>query len=263
MNHPSPIAALVAALATLATLAALAALAAPALAGDELSMQDLQALAAQRGWTELLDRADRVKPSARTADWTRLVTSAATHVVEDIDRGDSDLRAAEALVAAIPPAEARYGFLRADKAYLAGKAKAVARVARACSHGGRGCGALIDALADGVDRFPRGVARQIAVLVTDDTAPAQAVRYWALAAEDDADACKDGRLERAVLGALRGAGGAQLADAQRAATTCYAALEIALVGALDAARPSDPFIPHACPVLKAHGTKTVVKKKCP
>ena len=46
-------------------------LAAPrARADSELSMQDLQALDKQKQWTELLDAADRVKPSARTADWT-------------------------------------------------------------------------------------------------------------------------------------------------------------------------------------------------
>jgi hypothetical protein len=238
-------------------------LAAPAAAGDELSMQDIQALARQQSWTELLDSADRVKPSARSADWTRLVASAATHVVEQIDRdSDSGLRAAEKLVAAIPAAEKKYGFLLADKAYLAGKAKALSRVVAACSHERHGCGAFVDALADGVDKFPAGVARQIALLLTDDSAPSQTIRYWALAADDDKDACKDGRLELAVLGALRGFSG-RLADAQRAATTCYAALEITLINALDAAKPKDPFITNACPVLKAHGSKTVVKKKCP
>ena len=38
-------------------------------ADSDLSMQDLQALDKQKQWTELLDAADRVKPSARTADW--------------------------------------------------------------------------------------------------------------------------------------------------------------------------------------------------
>jgi hypothetical protein len=237
-------------------------LARPALAGDELSMQDIQALARQQSWTELLDSADRVKPSARTADWNKLVTTAATHVVDDIDRGDSGLGAAEKLVSAIPTAEKKYGFLKADKAYLAGKAKALGRVVAACGHERYGCGSLIDVLADGVDKFPSGVARQIALLMSDDTMPSQTVRYWALAAEDDKDACQDGRLELAVLGALRGSGG-RLADAQRAAATCYAALEVSLVKALDAARPKDPFIANACPVLKARGTKTIVKKKCP
>jgi hypothetical protein len=251
----------------LPTIAALVAAMTPAIAahaGDELSMKDLQALARLQSWTELLDSADRVKPSARAADWTRLVTAAATHVVEQIDRdGDSGLRAAEKLVAAIPAAEARFGFLRADKPYLAGKAKALGHVVAACGHAGYGCGRFIDALADGVDRFPTGVARQIALMMTDDASPSQAIRYWALAADDDPEACQDGRLERAVLDVLHGSGGARVADAQRAATACYPALEIALVSALDAARPKDPFIANTCPVLRTHGTKTIVKKKCP
>lgn len=247
----------------LALTAALTALSTRSFAGDELSMPDLQALARQNSWTELLDGATRVKPAARTADWTRLVTSAATHVLDDIDRGgNSDLRAAGKLVEAIPAAESRYGFLRTDKTYLAGKARALARVVAACSHDRYGCGGFIDALADGVERFPAGVARQIALLLADETMPSQTVHYWALAADDDKDACGDGRLELAVLGALRG-GGARVADAQRAAATCYAALEVSLVTALDKARPKDPFIANACPVLKAHGTKTIVKKKCP
>jgi hypothetical protein len=216
MKRPLP---LIAALAAAVTPALGLALATPAFAGDELSMQDLQALAKQQSWTELLDTADRVKPSARAADWTKLVTAAATHVVEQIDHdSDSGLRAAAKLVAAIPAAETKFGFLKADKPYLAGKAKALARVVAACSHDGYGCGGFVDALADGVDRFPTGVARQIALLMTD-TAPSQTIRYWALAAEDDKDACQDGRLERAVLNVLRGAGGVRLADAQRAATT--------------------------------------------
>jgi len=98
--------------------------------------------------------------------------------------------------------------------------------------------------------------------MSGDTSATAAIHYWALAVDDDREACKDGRLERAVLGTLRGSVG-RLADAQRAATTCYASLEIALVEALDKAKPTDPFIANACPVLKAHGTKTVVKKKCP
>ena len=242
----------------------LAALTAQASAAPELSMADLQALDKSQSWTEILDSAERVKPSARTPDWTRLVTSAATHVVDQIDHdSDTGLRAAEKLIAVIPAAETKFGFLKADKRYVAGKAKVLGRVVSICARDGYGCGHFIDALADGIDKFPTGVARQIATLLSNDSTETAAIHYWALAVDDDRDACQDGRLERAVLGTLHGSGGARVADAQRAATTCYAALEIALVGALDTAKPSDPFVANACPVLKAHGTKTVVKKKCP
>jgi hypothetical protein len=242
----------------------LAALTAQAFAAPELSMADLQALDKSQSWTEILGSADRVKPSTRTPDWNRIVTSAATHVVGQIDHdSDTGLRAAEKLIELIPTAETKYGFLKTDKPYLAGKAKVLARVVTICARDGYGCGRFIDALADGIDRFPTGVARQIATLMSNDTSDEAAIHYWALAVDDDRDACQDGRLERAVLGTMHGAGGARLVEAQRAATTCYAVLEIALVGALDTAKPSDPFIANACPVLKAHGTKTIVKKKCP
>jgi hypothetical protein len=242
----------------------LAALTAQASAAPELSMADLQALDKSQSWTEILDSAERVKPSARTPEWTRLVTSAATHVVDQIDHdSDTGLRAAEKLISIVPAAETKFGFLKTDRRYVAGKAKVLGRVVAVCARDGYGCGNFIDALADGIDRFPSGVARQIATLMSNDTSAAASIHYWALAVDDDRDACNDGRLERAVLDTLHGAGGSRLVDGQHAATTCYAALEIALVGALDAAKPSDPFVANACPVLKAHGTKTVVKKKCP
>jgi len=234
----------------------------------ELAMQDIQALDKQQAWIELLDAAVRVKPSARTADWTRLVTSAATHVVEQIDReSDSGLRAAAKLIEVVPAAEHNYAFLRTDKGYLAGKAKAVQRVVVMCEAPDvGGCGTLVEALADGIDRFPKGVARSLAFMLSEEKSPPQAIHYWALAADDDQDVCQHGQLERAVMGVLRGSSSSarQLADAQRAAGTCYAALEIGLVRELDAAKDKAPYIANACPVLKTHGTMTVIKKKrCP
>jgi hypothetical protein len=245
------------------TVLVLAALTAQASAAPELSMADIQALDKSQSWTEILDSADRVKPSARTGDWQKIVTSAASHVVDQIDHDSgSGLRTAEKLIAIIPSAETKYGFLRTDRPYLTRKGNAIARVVAICVHDGYGCGKFIDSLADGIDRFPHGVAHQIAALMSEDTSAGAAVHYWALAAEDDKEACQYGPLEKAVLAGLHGSSG-RTADAQRAATACYAALEISLVGALDAAKPGDPFIANACPVLKAHGTKTVIKKKCP
>ena len=102
-------------------------------ADDELTMQDLVALDKAKQWTELLDRAERVKPAARTADWTKLVTAAATHVVEQIDRASSSgLREAAAMVEVVPAAERRYTFLLSDAHYLDGKAKLLDGVTGAC-----------------------------------------------------------------------------------------------------------------------------------
>ena len=239
-----------------ALVATLVAHAGTARADSELSMQDLVALDRQKQWTELLDSADRVKPGARTADWARLVTAAATRVVEQIARASATgLRQASSLVAVVPAAEHRYAFLVTDPGYVDAKARSLAGV--------------VAALADGVARFPPGIAKAIALLVADDIGPAERVHFWALAADDDKDTCRHPRLGRAVVHALRSAqASAQIADAQRAATTCFAQLEQTLVEELvatkDTAKEQPLYLRNACPVLKAHGPQTIAKKKkCP
>ena len=250
---------------------ALVALTPAARADSELSMQDLVALDRQKQWTELLDSADRVKPGARTVDWARLVTTAATRVVEQIARASTTgLRQAGSLLAVVPAAEHKYAFLVGDAAYLDAKARSLAGVVAAC---GRepiaGCGAVVASLADGVARFPPGTAKAIALLVGDDLTPAESVHFWALAADDDKEVCRPPLLGRGVLHALRSTQApAQVADAQRAATTCFAQLEQSLVEELvttkDTARERPLYLRNACPVLKTHGPQTIAKKKkCP
>lgn len=237
-------------------------------ADSDLSMPDLQALDRQKQWTELLDVADRVKPAARTADWTRLVTAAATQVAAQIERAStSGLQQARSLAGVVPAAERKYAFLVTDAGYLDAKGKALQGVVTACDREAiSGCGVLVVSLAAGVTRFPPGTARAIALLVADDVTPAESVHFWALAIDDDKDTCKHAQLPRAVVGALRSASAPrQVADAQRAAATCYAALEEALsqelVATKDGAKERPPYLRNACPVLKAHGTMTIAKKK--
>ena len=244
----------------------LALLTSAALAADDLTLADLQALEKQQAWTELLDKADRVKPAARTGDWTRLVRAAAAHVIEQIANDSADWRTAARLIEIVPAAEHRYSFLVGDKAYIDGKAKALARVASLCAREDiGGCGTYIEYLADGVTRFPKGTAREIALLLSEEQLPSLTVRFWALAADDDREVCQNGRLSRAVVNVLRGAGGDRaVPDAQRAAATCYADLEQVLVRELIAAKDASAYVKNACPVLKTHGAQTVLKKKkCP
>jgi hypothetical protein len=247
---------------------AIPALVATAHADSELSMQDLKALDAQKQWTELLDVADRVKPAARTADWTRLVAAAATRVAAQIERAStSGLQQARSLAGVVPAAEQKYAFLVTDAGYLDAKGKALQGVVTACDREAiSGCGVLVVSLAAGITRFPSGTAKTIALLVADDLTPAESIHFWALAIDDDKDTCKHAQLPRAVVGALRNASAPrQVADAQRAATTCYTALEQALVDELvatkDGAKDRPLYLKNACPVLKAHGTMTIAKKK--
>src|ERR1700733_10338511 len=126
-----------------AAIAAISLVATLARADAELSMPDVQALAKEQHWTELLDRAELVKPAARTADWARLVTDAATHVVQQIEAAStSGLSEASAIVDVVPRAERTYPFLIADAAYLGAKAKALQSLVPACMHASEyGCGA--------------------------------------------------------------------------------------------------------------------------
>jgi hypothetical protein len=270
VTTPAPVAR-VAVRMLLVSCALLALVATTVRADTELSMQDLQSLDRQKQWTELLTAAERVKPSARTADWTKLVTLAATRVVEQIERAStSGLRQAGHLLDVVPAAERRYSFLVGDAGYLDAKAKALHGMVTACSREAlAGCGTIAASLADGVARFPSGTAKSLALLVAGDRSPAESVHFWALAVDDDRDTCKHGQLARAVVGALRDASAArQVADAQRAATACYAALEQALVDQLvatkDDAKDRPLYLKNACPVLKANGHMTIAKKKkCP
>jgi hypothetical protein len=228
---------------------------------DELAMQDLKALDTQKAWSELLDRADQVKPSARDASWKPLVVAAATHVVQAISADSTtSLATARGMIDRVPPAERKFPFVRDDAGYRAAKAKAIEGVLAMCKDDHSGCGVLVEALAVGVDRFAKGSAREIAIMVGDDLGAAESIHFWTLAVGDDAAACKDIGLERSVIATLT-AGGDRVADAQKTANTCIAKLESALTQALVDAEDHSTYAKNACPVLKPRGAMTVLKKK--
>ncbi len=150
-------------------IASIISLAATAARADtELPMPDLVALDKQKQWSELLDGADRVKPAARTVDWARLVTAAATHIAEQIERaGSSGLRQAQRLIELVPAAEHKYAFLVGDPGYLDAKAKALQGVATACDHEANArCGAILAMLADTMMPEAFAAAHDLAGLIT-------------------------------------------------------------------------------------------------
>ncbi|WP_241758004.1 hypothetical protein [Myxococcus landrumensis] len=63
-------------------------LAAPVLARPAATLEDLRALAAQKSWAELLERAEELPPAARSDTWRTLVTEAATAAVESATAPD-------------------------------------------------------------------------------------------------------------------------------------------------------------------------------
>jgi hypothetical protein len=256
---------------SLAAVALAAALASSARGDVELAMPDLVALDKQGHYAELLERADQVKPSARSADWAKLVTGAATRIVDQVARTSaSPEREAADLLAVVPPAEHRYPFLTGDAGYVDAKARALVGIAAACEQDG-GCAAIAVALADGIAKLPARTARTLAFDIGEELGAVDAVHFWALAIDGDAATCQQPRLPTAIVEALRDAAAARpIADAQRAAVACFAAVEPALVDQLvataDPAAGTDRprYLVNACPVLAGHGAKTIVKKrKCP
>ena len=228
-------------------------------------MKELQALASHGNWRELLATAIKVKPSARDADWHKLVVSAAVHVVNESTAASSGAASTQDLLEVVPQAEARYGFLRDDAGYLDAKARAVQRVAVACGGGELGdCGGIVLALSAGIQRFPKGTARRLAELVERDVSAADALHFWRVAVAEQREACQEPGVERAVISVLASdAAGAPLDEALHTARACLVPLESALLQALIDADDGSAFARNACPMLKSRpGASVAKKKKC-
>jgi hypothetical protein len=230
---------------------------------DEVPMKELQALATHGNWRELLATAIKVKPSTRDADWRKLVVSAAVHVVNESTDATSGVSSTRDLLQIVPSAEATYGVLRDDTAYLDAKARAVQRVAAACAGGELvDCGGIVLALSAGIQRFPKGTARHLAELVESDVSAAEALHFWRLAVAEQREACKEPGVERAVIHVLASdAAGAPLDEALNITHTCLVQLESALLQALIDADDGSAFARNACPVLKPRPGATIAKKK--
>ncbi len=230
---------------------------------DEVPMKELQALAAHGSWGELLATAIKVKPSARDADWRKLVVSAAVHVVNAGSDTASGLASAEELLGVVPPAEAMYGFLRDDASYLDAKARGVQRVAAACGgQEGDDCGRILLALSAGIQRFPRGTARRVAQLVERDASAMDALHFWRAAVAEQGEVCKEPGVKRAVIGVLASdAVGVPLEEALNTARTCFVQLESELLEALIEADDGSAYARNVCPMLKSRPGGAIAKKK--
>jgi len=232
---------------------------------DDVPMKEIQALAAHGNWRELLATATKVKPTARDADWRKLVVAAGVHVIDESGNATSGMSSTQDLLGVVPSVEATYGFLRDDAGYLDAKARAVQRVAAAC--GGEelvDCGAIVVVLSAGVQRFPKGMARRLAELVERDVSAVEALHFWRAAVAEQREACQEPGVARAVIGVLASdAAGARLEEALNTARTCLVQLESALLEALIDTDDGSAFARNACPMLKPRpGASVMKKKKC-
>jgi len=228
---------------------------------DEVPMKELQALATHGSWRELLATAIKVKPSARDADWRKLVVSAAVHVVNQSTDASSGVSSTEELLMIVPSAEAMYSFLRDDTGYLDAKARAVQRVVASCGEQ-YDCARIVVALSAGIQRFSKGTAQRLAELVDRDIGAADALHFWRVAVAEQREACKEPGVGRAVVSVLAsGAAGAPLEEALNTARTCLVQVESGLLEALIEAEDGSAFARNACPLLKSRPGATVAKKK--
>jgi hypothetical protein len=82
-------------------------------AAEPLGLDEIKALAAQNAWTEILEKAERVKASDRNADWNNAVTQAAA---EGCDGKPSD-RDPLSQVQCAQRLEKRFAFLKVEPSF--------------------------------------------------------------------------------------------------------------------------------------------------
>ncbi len=235
-------------------------------AESNLSMQDLKALEKQQAWRELVDKADHVAPAERTPDFNSIVIHGATGLVTQIDGSSGAIKQATETAQEVTSIEKKYAFVTNNAEYTDAKGKALGAVAEACSRGSTyGCGSLIEALSKGVQKFPKGAARKIAVLMGEEGRfPSEVLRFWSLAAEDDKANCQHGTLKRSVIfGLNQDPAAADAKTAVKAAQICAGQLDEGLMEGIRKTEKNSAFARNACPLLKARGKNNMaMRDKC-
>ncbi|MDP1917518.1 MAG: hypothetical protein Q8L14_14855 [Myxococcales bacterium] len=213
-------------------------LALPAFAGTA-TLEDLEALAGQSAWVELLERAEDVPPAKRNDAWRGLVTKAATAVVQ------TDESRAQAL-------STRYGFLAKEPGFSKLQGTASVATLEKCLRRDD----LKDALTECVSTFrktnPKADALvEAARLLRKQWNPAAPVELYADAAASAKETCSDAGLSESVLAALELPRDATRAAAARklAFETCWTALAPAMKQAM--VHASSYLLKNACEPLRA------------
>ncbi len=210
----------------------------PALGGTA-TLEDLEALAGQSAWVELLERADDVPPAKRDDTWRGLVTRAATAVVQ------TDESRTQALAT-------RYAFLANQPAFAKVQGSASVATLEKCLRRVD----LNDALTECVTTFRKANPRaeglvDAARLIRKQWNPAATVDLYADAAKSAKETCADAGLAEAALAALEFPHDAARAAAARTLTfeTCWTALAPAVKKAM--VHASTYLLGNACAPLRA------------
>jgi hypothetical protein len=105
-------------------------LARPAAAAEKYSLEDLQALADSKSWSELLAHGLDIPPSKRDPKWKGLIEKAATGRLESMQ--DEDLKWLDGTKGAIRDYEEAFTFLKDSKVYRRAADKTMVRSYRQC-----------------------------------------------------------------------------------------------------------------------------------
>ncbi|WP_217440931.1 hypothetical protein [Myxococcus sp. CA056] len=217
------------------------------------TLADLQALASQKAWAELLERAEDVPAATRTDSWRNLVTDAATAAVEAATPTDEEPFAAARKARTLGQ---RYAFLAKAAPYTAARdASAVKGLERCLAQEGRDCVETYQQLAVGTG--PES-ALKAARLVRQGRFAYVAMPLFALAVGErkDSGVCKDEALGETVLAALDlPVADARAAEAKKVVfERCWAALGAKLKAATVGG--SAYFLENTCQPMRARKALT-------
>lgn len=101
-------------------------------ADKEFTKADLEALAKERAWEELLQRARDIKPSERDAGWKKLVEQAAVGRLKDIKDADFKWSSVEGVQSALDGIVQSYPHLKTSKPFERQGNLTMVRALKAC-----------------------------------------------------------------------------------------------------------------------------------
>ncbi|NRD68140.1 hypothetical protein HRD49_41065 [Corallococcus exiguus] len=173
--------------------------AADAVAREPVTLEDLQTLASQKAWAELLERAEDLPAPKRTDAWRALVTDAAAADVETLAPSDKEPFAATQRARALGR---RYAFLPKAPRFATARDQGASKDLQRClERDRRGC---IDTFLELTPDMGPEAALQAAHLVKQGHFAYVAMPLFALAVGGgkDVSACKDAALAETVIAAL-------------------------------------------------------------
>lgn len=229
-------------------------LAAPVLARSAATLEDLQALAVQKSWAELLERAEELPPTKRSDTWRTLVTEAATAEVESATPpDDKDPFAATRKARTLGQ---RYAFVAKAPGFSSARdARGLKDLERCLESKKSGC---IDTYQELAGDASTETTLQAARLVKRGHFAYVAMPLFAAAVRGgkEAGACKDEALAEAVLAALDlPSTDARAGDARKVVFDwCWSALGTRLKTATVGA--SSYFLANTCQSMRARKALT-------